>query len=156
MSISDARSAHARIPVLAGSALVTLLVAGCSPADSYDSAELNGADAQVSVVEVEDLYLVALEEGEPGRFLGTLINQSVLPVTVTMSDDDDEVIVIVPAESEFAFAENPTIFETADVTPGTIMTISMEVGPDDESVEIPVVDGTAEEYRDFAPADPER
>lgn len=156
MSINDARSAHAPIPVLTGSTLVTLLVVGCSPADSYDSAELNGADAQVSVVEVEDLYLVALEEGEPGRFLGTLINQSVLPVTVTMSDDDDEVIVIVPAESEFAFAENATIFETADVTPGTIMTISMEVGPDDESVEIPVVDGTAEEYRDFAPADPER
>ncbi|WP_026533311.1 hypothetical protein [Arthrobacter sp. H41] len=156
MTYQDVHSAKARLPALAGAALATLLVAGCSSADSTEGAELNGADAQVNVVEMEDLYLVALEEGEPARFLGTLVNQSAFPMDVTLSDADDEVMVTVPADSEFAFAENPTLFESADVTPGTIMTVSIAVGSDDESVEIPVVDGTSEEYRDFAPADPER
>ncbi|MBG6217668.1 hypothetical protein IWX75_002126 [Arthrobacter sp. CAN_A6] len=156
MTIKVARSADARLPAMGGAALATLLAAGCSSADSTGSAELNGADAQVNVVEMEDLYLVALEEGEPARFLGTLINQSAFPMDVTLSDADDEVVVTVPADSEFAFAATPTFFESADVTPGTIMTVSIGVGSDDEAVEIPVVDGTDEEYRDFAPADPER
>ncbi|MBG6182675.1 hypothetical protein IWX65_000608 [Arthrobacter sp. CAN_A214] len=116
MTIEDARSVDARLPAMAGAALATLLVAGCSSADSTGSAELNGADAQVNVVEMEDLYLVALEEGEPARFLGTLINQSAFPMDVTLSDADHEVVVTVPADSEFAFADGQRVSGTVEAT----------------------------------------
>lgn len=118
-------------------------------------AELEGTDAQVSQIEIADLRLASRAEGEQARFLGTLGNQSDLPLEMTFRDDDDEVSVIVPADTILDLADTLTLFETADVQPGTIATVMISVASDEEATELPVIDGTVDQDGDIVPNDAE-
>ena len=118
-------------------------------------AELAGTDGQVNQIEIADLRLTTFAEGEPAQFLGILANQSAAPLEMTFTDDDDESSVTVPANSTLDLGEAPTVFETADVQPGTIMTVMISVASDEEAVELPVVDGTVDQYGDIVPDDAE-
>lgn len=74
---------------------------------------------------------------------------------MTFSDDDDETSVTIPANSTLDLGTTATVFETADVQPGTIMTVMIRVASDEEAVELPVVDGTVDQYGDIVPNDAE-
>lgn len=146
--------------LLAGvGAAATVLIAaltGCSSGYADPKgAELAGTDGQVSQIEIADLKLAAFAEGEPARFFGTLANQSEAPLEMTFTDDDDETSVTVSANSTVNLIDVPTLFETADVQPGTIMTVMVSVASDEEAVELPVVNGTVDEYGDIVPNDAE-
>lgn len=143
-------------PLMAGAgAVATVLavaLAGCS--NGYadpKGAELAGTDGQVSQIEIADLELATFAEGEPARFFGTLANQGEVPLEMTFADDDDETSVMVPANSTVDLIDVPTLFETADVQPGTIMTVMISVASDEEAVELPVVDGAVDQYGDIVP-----
>lgn len=139
------------LPVILGISLT-----GCSSGYADPKgAELAGTDGQVNQVEIADLRLTTFAEGEPAQFLGVLANQSAAPLEMTFTDDDDETSVTVPANSTLDLGDAPTVFETADVQPGTIMTVMITVASDEEAVELPVVDGTVDQYGDIVPNDAE-
>jgi len=75
---------------------------------------------------------------------------------MTFADDDDETSVVIPANSTVDLIDVPALFETADVHPGTIMTVTISVASDEEAVELPVVDGTVDQYGDIVPNDAEK
>lgn len=150
-------SPHSFLRSVAALALVTpLALTACSSgyADPKGT-ELDGTDAQISQIEIVDLKLAAAAEGEPARFFGALGNQSDVPLEMTFRDDDDETSVVVPANAVLNLAETVTAFETADVQPGTIMTVMISVASDEEATELPVIDGTVDQYGDVVPNDAE-
>jgi hypothetical protein len=148
------RSTVARALILP--TIVGLTLTSCSSGYAdLKGAELAGTDGQVNQIEIADLRLTTFAEGEPAQFLGVLANQSSAPLEMTFTDDDDQVSVTVPANSTLELEEAPTVFETADVQPGTIMTVMITVASDEEAVELPVVDGTIDQYGDIIPNDAE-
>lgn len=137
--------------------ILTTVLTGCFGGYSDPKgAELAGTDAQVSQIEVVDLKLAALEEGEPARLLGTLMNQGEAPREMTFRDDDDVAAVVVPAESVIDLLDMLTAFDPADVQPGTIMTGLVMMDSDEKAVELPIVNGTVEEYGNLVPNEAER
>ena len=139
------------LPTIVG---VTLTSCSSGYADPK-GAELAGTDGQVNQIEMADLRLTTFAEGEPAQFLGIITNQSSGPLEMTFTDDDDQTSVTVPANSTLELGEAPTVFETADVRPGTNMPVMMTVASDEEAVELPVVDGTIDQYGDIVPNDAE-
>ena len=134
MAICRARSAHVS---------ASLGLTGCYSAAEEDwDAIAVGEDGVVGSIELRSFLLVATEEGQPGRLLGTLNNESAEPVEVTISDDDDDVSITVPAEGQFPFDTNEVIFDTVGDAPGALTPITATTGEGTEELSIPVVDGT--------------
>ncbi|WP_159617251.1 hypothetical protein [Arthrobacter zhaoguopingii] len=146
--VSTRPAAHFTV---AASALALALVAGCSAPEEDWSAIANGSDVRVGQVEIHSLSLVSSAESEPARILGMLFNESDEAVEVTIADEDDAVSVSVPAQGELGLDTHPEILDTADGPPGsrTMLTVTTEAG--DRAVEVPVLDGTLEQYEPYVP-----
>lgn len=132
--------------------LGSLSLTGCYEAAEEDwDAIAVGEDSVVGSIELRSFLLVASEEGQPGRLLGTLNNESDQPVEVVISDDDDETIITVPAESQFPLDTNEVIFETVGDAPGALTSITAATAEETVDLQIPVRDGTLERYEPYLP-----
>ncbi|WP_104080954.1 hypothetical protein [Cryobacterium sp. Y11] len=137
--------------------LVVTGLSGCSgvgapriPPTELGSINL-GMNAEVGPVEVRNLLLVTHGEAEPARLIGVLLNGSEAEVQVTLSDQDDEISVPLDPGQQFAFQEHPTLFETADDISGAVADVTITVGADSESVQIPIRDGSLKWLEPYMP-----
>lgn len=130
---------------------LTALTSCSSPAEENWNAIATGVDGEVGGVEVRSLLLVASEEGQPARFLGTLVNPGNESVDVVLADGDDSVTVSVPAEGQTPFDTTETVLPSADGRPGSRVPITIEVMGEDEELSVPVLDGTLEQYEPYLP-----
>lgn len=127
--------------------LLSVGLAGCAsseiPPEEKEAINL-GSNVDVGPVAVDNLLLVTRGEGEPARLIGVLLNEADTNLTVTLSDEDDEVVVDLESGQQYAFHEHPTIFDTADGTPGALsnVTITVESESETESAKIPIRDGS--------------
>ncbi|TFD85164.1 hypothetical protein [Cryobacterium serini] len=110
-----------------------------------------GMNAEVGPVEVRNLLLVTRGEAEPARLIGVLLNGSEEDVQVTLSDQDDEVSVTLDPGEQYAFQEHPTLFETADDISGAVAHVTITVGADTESVQIPIRNGDLKWLEPYLP-----
>ena len=110
-----------------------------------------GVNAQVGAVAVENLLLVTRAEGQRARLIGVLLNESKMPVRVELSDRDDKVSVALEPNEQYAFHEHPAVFHTADDAPGALQEVSIAVGTNQDSVRIPVRDGTLSWLKPYLP-----
>ncbi len=132
--------------------MASLSLTGCYEAAEEDwDAIAVGEDGVVGSVELRSFLLVASEEGQPGRLLGTLNNESDQPIDVIISDADDETTITVPAESQFPLDTNEVIFETVDDAPGALTAITATTAEETTDLRIPVRDGTLERYEPYLP-----
>lgn len=131
-----------------------LNLAGCGVPVATADAPGSDVGQRVGVVELHKLLLVSAGEGRAGRISGTLVNDSTAPVEVMISDTDDEVIVVVPAHSSYRFTSQAAIFDTVSAASGRTATISVATPAVSVSIDIPVVDGTADLYKSFLPDRP--
>lgn len=136
--------------------IVAAGLSGCAgtselPPEEKEAINL-GANAEAGPVEVGNLLVVTRGESEPARLIGVLLNESEASVEVTLSDEDDEVVVALEPGQQYAFQENPTLFDTADARPGALTDITVSVGSDSETVQVPVRDGTLGWLEPYLPA----
>lgn len=127
------------------------LSACSSPAEETMAAIATGVDAEIGAIEVRSLLLVASAEGEPARFLGTLVNSGDEAADVVLMDDDDTVTVPVPAGGQATFDTSETIIATADDRPGSRVPVTVQVTGEGEELSVPIVDGTLEQYEPYVP-----
>lgn len=128
-----------------------LAVAGCGAAEEDLDAIANGEDGQVGVVQLRSMLLVAAGEGEPGRLLGTLVNESSAPVEVMISDPDDQVTVTVPADGQYPLDTNEQILDSVEDRPGALTAISLATPAGSTELKVPVLDGTLDPYKPYLP-----
>ncbi|TFD27685.1 hypothetical protein [Cryobacterium lyxosi] len=138
--------------------LVVAGLSGCSgvgapriPPTELGSKNL-GMNAVVGPIEVRNLLLVAHGEAEPARLIGVLLNGSEKEIQVTLSDQDDEISVTLDPGEQYAFQEHPTLFETADEIPGAVADVTVTVGTDTESVQIPIRNGSLKWLEPYLPS----
>lgn len=146
---------------LAGAAVgvsVVLAVAGCSFFTGVEygpderPAVANGIDAEVASVTLRSFLIISTAEGESGRFLGTIFNESTEEAMVTFADADEEVTITVPEDGRYLFSENQDGFATVDVRPGARLEMSVTVGTETESINPIILDGGLEQYRSYLPS----
>ena len=110
-----------------------------------------GMNAEVGPAEVRNLLVVTRGEAEPARLIGVLLNGSEAEIQVTLSDQDDEISVTLDPGQQYAFQEHPTLFETADDMSGAVADVTITVGADTESVQIPIRDGSLKWLEPYLP-----
>lgn len=135
-----------RIPAATASALVgALLLAGCgsepTPPQELDAVNL-GVNGSAGDLEIENLLLVTSGEGSPARLIGVLLNHQEEDVEVTIADADDEVSVSLEPGQQFAFQETPTILDSSDDIPGSLVDLTVTAGDDSTTLAVPVRDGS--------------
>ena len=131
--------------------LAALAVTGCSAPEETRDAIANGEDGQVGVVKVRSMLLVSADEGEPGRLLGTLVNESSAPVEVMITDPDNQIVVTVPADGQYPLDTNEEILATVEEPPGALTEITLATPSESTTLDVPVLDGTLDPYEPYLP-----
>lgn len=152
-SHQGAHSNSSRTGSFVVTALVTCaLVTACSSPESVDQdVSAVGENGSVGNIDLLSIVLVASAEGEPGRLLGTLENESTQSVEVIISDEDDSAVITVPAGDEYRFSDNEILFDTVADAPGATTTITAATAAGSTELLVPIHDGTLERFRPYLP-----
>lgn len=144
--------------VAAVSSLTAVVLTGCTllVAEEYGPddwpALANGIDAEVATVEVRSFLIISTDEGEAGRFLGTIVNNANDTTAVTFADSDEKVTISVPGGESYHFSENQDGLETVGDIPGARSEMTISVGTQTEEVLPIILDGSLEQYRPYVPS----
>lgn len=90
----------------------------------------------------------------PGRMIGTLFNTSAEDLTVSLSTPSSSpVTVTVPKNGELRLETAPTPVDFTHVggVPGSLVDVTVKAGGTSQSVKVPVLDGTLQDYRKYLP-----
>ncbi|MHA7240430.1 hypothetical protein [Arthrobacter sp. TMS1-12-1] len=148
------RTRHQRFLIRRSAALTliaTLAMTGCSGPEESMDAIANGEDGQVGVVKLRSMLIVSADEGEPGRLLGTLDNESSAAVEVVISDSDDQVAVTVPPDGQYPLDTNEQLLGTVGEPPGSLTQITLATPSESTTLDVPVLDGTLDQFEPYLP-----
>lgn len=107
-------------------------------------------------VQLRNIMVISSGEAEEGRLLGTILNQTDENATVTLAFPTETVTVDVEANSEVRLEDEDqatTLAETG-ANPGmTLMDVEVSSNVTDESTtfNVPVLDGSHDEYAPYLP-----
>lgn len=155
-----ARSRQSTLRRASAVAAVALAAAlsGCSVTNQitsqleYDASD--GVGAALGDVSAENLLLVAAAAGEPGALQGALSNAGDHAALVELSTADDSTTVRVPAGATVLLggSEGEEVLLVTPDAPGatTDLTVATSAAGQ-ETLPVPVLDGTLPEYTDLVP-----
>lgn len=104
-----------------------------------------------------NLMLISTGDGQPGRLLGTVMNLSNEDLVFELDygmDGVQNTVINLPANSQVRFEDdaNKVIVPSVDVLPGQTLTSAQGIiGSDTQGLNLPVLDGTLDEYEDYLP-----
>jgi hypothetical protein len=144
--------------VAAGAVLMMLGVSGCSfTAEQFTAtpyAPSDGIVKDVGPVLLRNILVVGRDDETAGRLIGTVFNTSDEPVDLSIRAGGASTSVTIEGQGEFRFedetADDATLEGLQDV-PGSLIDVDFEVEGEDATFQVPVLDGTLEEYREFVP-----
>lgn len=156
MSLAPAR----RLAVVAAGALAAISIAACSPVLTHNP---YGASDGIRVswedgapIRGENVLLIAAEEGGDARVVGGLTNGTGEDVDVQVGfADGDASTITVPAGSTVLLDGSRTsdlVLPNVPGAPGSTVAMTFST-PSQGAVtlQVPVLDGTLDEYRDLVP-----
>ena len=154
----DASKVTRRRLAAVGLATAALLGAtGCSAinpqATTIEYAPSDGIIATVGEAEVRNLLLVSGESEAEGRYIGSVANSSEEPIEVSLTVNGTTTRVSVPGGEVLSLetSENEHVIPSTGTFPGGMAQGTIEVDGQSQDVQIPVLDGTLPEYREFVP-----
>ncbi|GAA4066998.1 hypothetical protein [Agromyces indicus] len=150
------RLRRAAAALMAATALASM--SGCAmtggeeplPPEELEAIAL-GANGEAGDVAARSIVIVAADEGEPGRLLGTVFNRGDDAVEVELSDADDSVLVEIPAGDLVALEEQEFLMQTVEQIPGSYVEITLAAGGEEVTLQVPVRDGSLEAYAPYLP-----
>lgn len=90
----------------------------------------------------------------PGRLIGSLYNTSSQDVTLSLSTPSSSpVTVTIPKNGTVHLEQSstPVTFSHVGGIPGSLVDVKVSAGSTNQTVKIPVLDGTLEQYRQYLP-----
>ncbi|MFJ6003935.1 hypothetical protein [Arthrobacter sp. NPDC092385] len=149
---------RAQQAVAAGAVLLMLGVSGCSfTVDQSTTAPYAASDGIVKdlgPVLLRNILIVGRDDETAGRLVGTVFNTSDDPVDLSIRAGGASTSVTIEGQGEFRFedeTEDDGTLEGLEDAPGSLIDVDFEVEGEDATFEVPVLDGTLEEYREFVP-----
>ncbi|MFP3579830.1 hypothetical protein SB659_09620 [Arthrobacter sp. SIMBA_036] len=135
-----------------------LSVTGCgftnAQQTSHQYSPSDGLRADLGQLQLRNMLIVAAGEHQPGRVIGAVFNQSTSDATLTISGaDGGQAEIPVKAKSETYLNEDSTavILSNAGSAPGGLAQVTIRSGSDTAKMNIPVVNGTLPEYKQYLP-----
>lgn len=143
------------VPVVVAGVAVT---AACSPIETtrpYSPSDGLRVDL-TDDLRALNLLMITAGEGEPGTLVGAFANDSSEDVEFEIAPDGGAALAVPVAAGETVYVGTEDGFDAqlgrVDVIPGGVlqMTVGVSTG-EEETVPVPVLDGTLEEYADLVP-----
>jgi hypothetical protein len=149
------RSLMLAIPVIVASAVA---VSACSPITT-DIAYSPSDGVRVDLtdnVRALNLLIVSAAEGEPGTLLGGAANDSDEPVEITIAPEGTDAIDVPLEAGQTVYLGTEDGFEAqfgnVDAAPGSTIPVTVSASSGEtQTVQVPVVNGALEEYKDYLP-----
>jgi len=139
-------------------ALSLLGATGCSAVnDQATTTEYSPSDGiiqDIGDLELRNILVVSDGDGEPGRLLGTVLNDSTEPVNFELSVGGSNLTWNIPAGGKVVYDDAPqaeVLVESVNVVPGTGIRAEATAGSETATLNVPVVDGQVPYYEDFLP-----
>jgi hypothetical protein len=149
---------RAQQAVAAGAVLLMLGVSGCSftadqsTADPYAASD--GIVKDLGPVLLRNILIVGRDDESTGRLVGTVFNTSDDPVDLSIQAGGAATSVTIEGQGQFTFEDETTddaTLESLEALPGSLVDVDFDVEGEEATFEVPVLDGTLEEYREFVP-----
>lgn len=158
-----------RVAVLAALGVGLLTATGCGYINAQQTTHVysasDGVRADVGSLQLRNMLIVSADAaptasasagsaGGPGRLVGTVFNPTDQDMTLTFKDGSSTVRVDVPKKGEVQLAKpgsNVTLAHAGGI-PGALAKVSFTAGSTSQDVEVPIVDGTLSEYRQYIPS----
>lgn len=161
-----------RVAVLAALGLGLLTVTGCGYINAQQTTNVyspsDGVRADIGSLQLRNMLVVSADPkpatsasadaasgGGPGRLVGTVFNPTDQDMTLTLKDASSSTARIdVPKKGEVQLDKpgNNVLLSHAGGIPGALATISFTAGSTTQDVQVPIVDGTLSEYRQYIPS----
>lgn len=139
-------------------ALAVLGVSSCSAtseqATTREYSPSDGIVENVGEVELRNILVVSNGDGEEGRLLGTVVNASPEDVDFSLATGGTTLTWNIASGDKVVFEDAPDSEVTVpnvDTLPGTGLRADAGNGTETVMVNIPVVDGTLKDYREYLP-----
>lgn len=138
-------------------AVALLGTTGCSFVNEEATLQVyspsDGMRADVGDAELRNLLLVSKAPSSAGRFLGSVFNDSPEPLEVVITVEGTATRLTVPAGGrlELGDPENEHVIPDTGSFPGGLAEATIAAGDVRQDDQIPVLDGTLEEYRPYVP-----
>ncbi|MBO0909856.1 hypothetical protein [Arthrobacter sunyaminii] len=139
-------------------ALAVLGVSSCSAVNEQatvrEYSPSDGIVENVGDVELRNILMVSNGDGEEGRLLGTVVNASSEDVEFSLATGGTTLTWNIEAGDKVVFEDAAAAEVTVpnvDVKPGTGLRGDASNGTETVEVNIPVVDGTLADYREYLP-----
>ena len=139
-------------------ALAVLGVSSCSAVNEQatvrEYSPSDGIVENVGEVELRNLLVVSNGDGEAGRVLGTVVNASPDNVEFSLAMGGTTLEWTIESGDKVIFEDAPadqTTVPNVDVLPGTGLRADASDGAETVELNVPVVDGTLEDYREYLP-----
>lgn len=135
-----------------------LSVTGCgfvnAQQTSHQYSASDGVKADLGQLQLRNILIVASGEKEPGRVIGAVFNQGTSDATLTISGangSQTEIPVKANSETYLNTGSDSAILSSAGVIPGGLTPVTIRSGSDSATINVPVVDGTLPEYKEYLP-----
>ncbi|MGN6427260.1 MAG: hypothetical protein ACTHMF_10620 [Leifsonia sp.] len=145
---------------LMGAAVLALLT-GCdlfAPQDTKDIQETSdGVSGAVGQVFVGNAVLLTLQSGTPTNLVASLVNNGDTTENVDISTSaGKESVTLKPSEvvqigSSDSGGGQTVQFEDLGAKPGSLADVTFDTGTETLTLQVPVLDGALEQYKDLAP-----
>jgi hypothetical protein len=147
----------------AGAAVAAAALTGCSVTNPITSEKpysaSDGVRAQIGDVRAANLIVVAHAHGDPGVLVGALTNDGTkdTTVSVTIGEGSPTQVDVAARQTVLLLGEDTdgqadVRTPAVDTAPGGMTTVTLATPADGSySLQVPVLDGTLEEYAAFLP-----
>jgi len=136
-----------------------LSVTGCgfvnAQQTSHQYSASDGVKADLGQLELRNMLIVASGENQPGRVIGAVFNKSSSDATLTISGANGaqtEIPVKANSETYLNDEADAAVLSTAGTRPGGLSPVTIRSGSDSATINVPVVDGTLPEYKEYLPS----
>ncbi|KPN18279.1 MULTISPECIES: hypothetical protein [Arthrobacter] len=150
---------RARNAAAAGVIALSLLGAtGCSAvndqATTMEYSPSDGIVQDLGDLQLRNILVVSEGDGEPGRLMGTVINDSADPINFELSVGGSNLSWNIPGGGKVVYDDAPqaeVLVEAVNVLPGTGIRAEAKDGSETATLNLPVVDGQVSYYEDYLP-----
>ena len=139
-------------------ALTVLGASGCSAvneqATTREYSPSDGIVANVGDLQLRNILVVSNGSGEEGRLIGTVINDSDQDMDIELVVGGSTLTWSIPEGGKVVYEQEPAeavTVETVEVEAGTGIDAELTAGSENTILNVPVVNGDLESYRQYLP-----
>jgi hypothetical protein len=155
------RAQRGKLALTAAALGIGLLASGCGYTNPQQTSEQyqssDGIIADLGPLKLRNILIVSSGEKEPGRVIGAVYNSSSKDVTLKLNGAEGsqtEVPVKANSYTQLNESSDEAILSTTGGAPGSLVDVKISENGTNVSntVKVPVLNATLEEYKEYLPA----